>query len=92
LDKLGGLQLVSPSLSRNSIPLRASRFLFRINDADQFGEMLLVESESPERENAEAGHLESTEEIGTGNSLIESETQQHKRNTERKRPEESPQG
>ncbi|MFF0741110.1 hypothetical protein ACFYVL_11990 [Streptomyces sp. NPDC004111] len=54
--------------------------------------MLLIESESPERENAKAKNLESTEEIGTGNGLIESETQQHKRNTERKRPEESPQG
>jgi hypothetical protein len=36
----------------------------------------LVESESPERENAKAKNLESTEEIGTGNSLIESETQE----------------
>ncbi|MFF0744082.1 hypothetical protein ACFYVL_27165 [Streptomyces sp. NPDC004111] len=53
---------------------------------------VLVESEPPERENAKAKDLESTEEISTGNGLIESEAQQHKRNTERKRPEESPQG
>ncbi|WP_229923242.1 hypothetical protein, partial [Streptomyces candidus] len=44
----------------------------------------LIESEPLERESAKAGNLESTEEIGTGNGLIESETQQHKRNTERK--------
>ncbi|MBB6437685.1 hypothetical protein HNQ79_004186, partial [Streptomyces candidus] len=31
----------------------------------------LIESEPPERENARAENLESTEKIGTGNGLIE---------------------
>jgi len=44
-------------------------------DAGQSGPKLLIKSEPPERENAKAEILESAEEIGSGNGLIESETQ-----------------